>query len=347
MVIISIDSLRPEFYGTSNFDTPTLHRLAREGAAAEKMLSVFPSVTYVNHTTMVTGVSPDRHGIVANTAFSQETGQLLGWNFATELIQVPALWNLAHAQGLHSAAFSWPVSVGAQIDWNIPECFHLKGVDDVTTEALIRSNSTPGLFAELDQALPRPFPQDFAQWDQWLPATFNFVWREHRPDVAFVHVLNVDHSQHLFGPDSPETREAVHVADEVVARLIAHLDPATTTLFVVGDHGFASVKTNVSPNRLFADKGWIGLNGDKVSSFRVIAQTNGGSAAIYCKDPNLESEVLALLKEKGKGVFTLVSRDELDRRRSFPGALCAISAFPNYGFRGDAARPFWRRQLAP
>ena len=74
VVVISIDAFRPEFYRGAGWDTPNLHRLAHEGASAERMLSVFPSVTYVNHTSLVTGVRPARHGIMANTVFDSVTG---------------------------------------------------------------------------------------------------------------------------------------------------------------------------------------------------------------------------------------------------------------------------------
>ena len=336
VLVISIDGLRPEFYQDPRWEAPTLRRLSREGASALRMLSVFPSVTYVNHTSLVTGVRPGRHGIFGNNLFSQEVGPLPDWCLESRLIQAPALWDLTHQARLVSAGFSWPVSVGATLDWNIPECFHVDGIDQDSTETVIRKNSTAGLFDELP---PRPFPQGFAQWDDWLPDTFALVWRKHQPSLALMHVLNVDWNQHLFGPESPETRLAVKGVDNVVARLLANIDPSTTTVLVLGDHGFAPVSQLVCLNRLFYERGWITMENGRVRSFRVMAQANGGSAAIFCKDAELEGQVLSLLRQHST-LFTLVGRAQLDAMDTFPGALCAVSAKLGYSLRSDVLKPF-------
>src|SRR5689334_4548149 len=79
VVMISIDSLRPEFYLSKDFDSPTLKQLVATGAYAEGVTSVFPSVTYPNHTALVTGVYTGKHGVLSNSLYDATQGPLPAW----------------------------------------------------------------------------------------------------------------------------------------------------------------------------------------------------------------------------------------------------------------------------
>ncbi len=120
VVLLSIDGLRPEMVLDASWAAPLLQQMAREGAHAGKVYGVFPSVTYPTHTTIVTGALPARHGIYYNSPFEPggETGR---WYWEASSIRVPTLWTAARAAGLTTAAVSWPVTVGADLDWNVAE----------------------------------------------------------------------------------------------------------------------------------------------------------------------------------------------------------------------------------
>jgi predicted AlkP superfamily pyrophosphatase or phosphodiesterase len=336
VVLISLDGLRPEFYLDESWPAPCLQDLRRRGAWARRSWSVFPSITYANHAAMVTGVSPASHGIDSNIDFSWETGPQPGWNWEARRLRVPALWDRARSAGLTTAAFSWPVSVGASVDALVPEIFHVPGANVGTTEQLIRQESTPGLLDELPAG---PFPQTFAQWDEWLPGAVGHVWKTRQPDLTLIHMLNLDWTQHRFGPHSPETRASVAELDAQLRRLIEQVDTSKTTLLVVGDHGFLEYRRILAPNRLFRDKGWITAEGGRVRSWRVFARTNGGSAAIYCKDPRLVEPVRKLLERQARGRWKVLSAAELRRRRTFAGAALAITALPGNALGGAVHVP--------
>lgn len=261
---------------------------------------------------------------------------MLGWNWEARRLRAPALWDRAHAAGLTCAAFSWPVSVGAQVDYLVPELFSIPGANEGTTEQLIRRASTPGLLDELPSG---PFPQTFAEWDAWLPTAVGHVWRTRRPRLTLIHMLNLDWTQHRFGPNSPETRSSVAELDRQLERIVSQVDTTTTTLLVVGDHGFLEHGRILSPNRLFRDKGWITAEGGAVRSWRVFARTNGGSAAIYCKDARLLERARRLLQRHAPGRWTVLGAGELRRRRTFPGASLAISALPGNALSGAVDAP--------
>src|SRR5689334_8984115 len=111
VVLVSIDGLKPEYVRAADslgLKIPTLRSLARDGASATGVVSAFPTVTYPNHTTMVTGAPPARHGIYANTTFDPLGTNMEGWYWYAEDIRVPTLWDAARSRGLTSAAVHWP-----------------------------------------------------------------------------------------------------------------------------------------------------------------------------------------------------------------------------------------------
>lgn len=332
LVVISIDGLRPEFYWDETWPAPCLQRLRQQGAAAREVLPVFPSITYANHATLVTGVSPQVHGIDCNIDFDWQTGPRPGWNWESHKLQSPPLWELAERRGLDCAAFSWPVTVGARMLVNVPEVFHVPGANQGTTESLIRQWSTPGLLDEIQASHRSPFPQTFAEWDAWLPRAVHHVWQKHRPQLTLIHMLNLDWTQHRFGLHGPEVTKALADLDVSLERLIAPLDLKKTLLFVVGDHGFSAVHRQVALNRLWLEQGWIQVDQSRIQSWQVLARTNGGSAAIYCKDPSLEPKVRHLLQQHAGGNFVILERPQLDALKTFSGAFLAVSALPGTAF---------------
>src|SRR5215831_18928499 len=158
VVLISIDGLKPEYVleaDAHKLKIPNLRRFVKEGAYASGVRGVVPTVTYPSHATLVTGVSPAKHGIHANTTFDPFRKNQGGWYWYAEDIRVPTLWDAAARAGMTTASIQWPASVGAHISWNIPEFWRAGTADDAK---LLRAVSTPGLLAELEADLG-PYPR--------------------------------------------------------------------------------------------------------------------------------------------------------------------------------------------
>ena len=148
LVMISIDGLRPDYVTAADAHgakVPNLRRFLKEGAYAEGVTGVVPTVTYPSHTTLVTGVWPATHGIWANTTFDPLQKNYQGWYWYSEDIRVATLWDAAAQAGRTTASIQWPVTVGANITWNIPEFWRAGTADDAK---LIRAVSTRGLLKE-------------------------------------------------------------------------------------------------------------------------------------------------------------------------------------------------------
>ena len=124
VVMISIDGMGPDYLLEADrhgLTIPNLRRFLKEGAWAHGVKGVLPTVTYASHTTLVTGVSPARHGILYNEPFDPLDRNKEGWYWYAEDIHAPALWDAAREAGLDTAIVDWPVTVGARARWCIPQ----------------------------------------------------------------------------------------------------------------------------------------------------------------------------------------------------------------------------------
>lgn len=342
VVMISIDGLRPEVYrdpAELGLRAPNLVALRKEGASAERMIPVFPSVTYPAHTSLVTGTRPAEHGIVNNFVRGQE------WYLNASDIRSPTLWQAAHAAGKTTAIVTWPATYGALVDFLVPENLSLS-VPDV--RKLIRDGSTPGLFDELENKCGKVQIPSFEALDagEKLDAVTTCfaaeVLRQHKPDLLLVHYLDADHRQHFAGVDSPEAKHAFERIDGFVGELRKAAKDAgvgeQTVFVIVGDHGFVPLHSSVNVNALLLATGFAKLEAGKIvpsPDLRVSAL--GGSGAIYLRegaDPalagRLESALRVEIDRRYRDLVTLLPRAELEAMGAFPGAALGLASAEGY-----------------
>lgn len=220
VVMVSIDGFRADYLDRGI--APNLSRLAAEGASGP-MRPSFPSVTFPNHYTLVTGLHPDHHGIVGNNMVDAELGSFsLGNKQAVTdrrwWDQGEPIWVTAENAGLVTATMFWP---GSEAD--------IRGV-------------RPTHWTTFDQDMPGDARVD--QVLAWLDLP-----QGRRPDLSTLYFDIVDTQGHRFGPDAPETAEALRSVDASIGRLIDGLKARglyeRTLLVVVSDHGMAAT----SPER--------------------------------------------------------------------------------------------------
>ncbi len=347
-IIISIDGLMPASYtepDAHGLKIPALRRLMVAGAWSPGVRGVMPSITYPAHTTMVTGVSPARHGIVSNVVFDPEGMRDGEWHWYTAEIRVPTLWSLAHERGLRTALFGWPVTLGAHADFLTPEFWRGRGIDGAQ---LLRALSTPGLwdavgrqFPGFDASFTSPPPKDEAFADIAVE-----VLERERPNLLLLHLSMVDHLQHEKGPWSAEAIEAIEAADAQVARVMEASRRAgiweKALFLVVSDHGFARQEKVVRPSALLHAAGLIALDAqNRVVNWRAQAATFGGGAYIYLRDPN-DAEAAARTRDlftgqvaqPGSGIARVLSREDIVTLGGDPQAFLALEAADGFGFAG-------------
>nr|WP_295106225.1 ectonucleotide pyrophosphatase/phosphodiesterase [uncultured Caulobacter sp.] len=222
-ILVSIDGFRADYLDRG--DTPTLKALADDGARAA-MRPSFPSVTFPNHYTLVTGKRPDRNGIVGNT---MEDPAIPGETFNMQSLdsrwwsQAAPLWVSAVRQGKRAAAMFWP---GSEAE--------IQGV-------------RPSKWVKFDKKMTEADRVD--QLLAWLDEADG-------PPLAFTTLYfdRVDTDGHNHGPESPEVRAATAQIDTALARLVEGLKARgrfeTTDIVVVADHGMAPLP---AANRVVLD----------------------------------------------------------------------------------------------
>jgi predicted AlkP superfamily pyrophosphatase or phosphodiesterase len=255
VVLISIDGLAAFYWDDQQARLPTLRRLAERGAVATGMEAVFPTTTWPTHVSMVTGVSPKAHGVVANHILNRQTRtaeDLTGDPIydAPALLRAPTVYDVAHRAGLRTAAVDWPATRNATtLDFNLPFFKDQRVFETQTARAVWEELSALGypMHRQGEWAL---LPKRFHK-DEMVGRVAAHAARRHEPALLLLHFLCVDSFQHLYGPRSPEAYWALEYVDGLIGRFLDSL-PAPgldqTTVFVVSDHGFLPSNREIRPN---------------------------------------------------------------------------------------------------
>ena len=354
VLLISIDGLRPgdvldaEKRGLS---IPNLRRFLKEGAYSTGVTGVLPTLTYPSHMTLLTGVSPARHGIVGNVSFDPMQINQGGWYWYAQDIKVPTLWEAATKAGLSTGNVHWPVSVGAKgVHWNLPQIWRSGHADD---SKLLDALATPGLKAELEKATGESYAMGISEslsGDENRGRFATAMIAGHKPQFLTVYLTALDHEQHEKGPDTPEAKAVLERIDAIVGKLVAAEQKAhpDAVIALASDHGFEAIHSAVNLYKPFIDEKLITLGKDgKIQSWRATPWISGGSAAIMLakpEDPALVAKVRALLDRLAAnpalGIAQVADKAELARRGGNPQAAFYLNLKPGFVtdiFRGADA----------
>jgi predicted AlkP superfamily pyrophosphatase or phosphodiesterase len=301
VIIISIDGFAAFYWRDPLVRAPVLRRLAERGALAVGMETVFPSTTWPTHASLVTGVSPRAHGVVANHILNRKTlapEDLTGDPIydAPDLLRAQTVYDRAHAAGLRTAAIDWPATRNATtLDFNLPF---------FKDQHVFETQTARGVWEEL-RALGYPLHRQ-GEWaqlpkrfykDEMVASVAGHVARRHEPTLLLLHFLCVDSFQHLYGPRSPEAYWAIEYVDGLIGRFLASLPTAVmdqTSVFVVSDHGFLPSTREIRPNVRLCRLSALG-------EARFVM--NHGAGALYRLDADERAlEQLAREIEKMEGV---------------------------------------------
>ncbi len=343
LVVISIDGLRPDYITQADAHgakIPNLRRFLKEGTYAEGVEGVVPTVTYPSHTTLMTGVWPAKHGIFANTTFDPLQKNYQGWYWYAEDIRVPTLWDAAAKAGRTTASVQWPVTVGAHINWNIPEFWRANTEDDAK---LLRSVSTPGLLGEAEKDLgPYSGGTDSSvEADKNRGRYAAWILEKKHPGLLTLHLIALDHIEHETGPFSAESVAVLEGLDAVIGSVreaAERLAPGHAYVAVVSDHGFARTEAQLNLFPAFRDAKLFDVDDKgKITDWKAMPWVTGGSAAIVLKDPGDVStrdqvhDLLAkLASDPANGIDRVLDGAELHKRGGYPTASFFVSLKPGW-----------------
>jgi predicted AlkP superfamily pyrophosphatase or phosphodiesterase len=344
VLIISIDGFPADALWDKKVPIPAIRSLAREGAWARGMRPSNPSLTWPNHTTLVTGVDSHKHHILYNGKLERTNGRLPvrvnPRKDKQELTRSETLFDLAFQSGLTTAEVNWPVTrnagtlhdsfpdtpdnVGNMTDDLRWEIFDEGILDDMTTFALWQ-HSSPGRDAV------------------WTRTAIHLI-ENRMPNLLLLHLLHVDSTHHRIGVHTKPGYTAMAFADYQVRDILDALDRTgvreQTSIFIVSDHGFTNTPQTILPNLILAEAGLLELSeDDQILSGKAQAVANGGFAMIYLDDPE-DAETLQKVKslfEGQEGIYKVLAPDEYSGyglphpEESDQSGDLAIFSYPGFG----------------
>jgi len=348
VIVISIDGMTPDEYvhpDEHHLAIPNLRDMAAAGCASAGMLGVFPTNTYPSHTSMVTGVPPAIHGIVSNTPIDPLNLEFGGWYYYAEQIKVPTVYQIARNAGIKTAAISWPVTVGADIDYLIPEYRPIRTPEDL---AITHALSTHGLMQEFEQTSKTTEPP---LSDAWRTEAAMYILRTRKPGLLLLHLSSLDEAQHKYGPHTPETHAVLEILDAMIGKLRQQVDQsgnaANTSWIVVSDHGFLPYSKQLNPLVALRNAGLIDVDDSgKVRSWKVYIRNATGSFALEAKDKNDQvsiAKATALMQQlaadPANGIARLYTVEDLRALGASPTAFLAVEAARGFGFGNNITGP--------
>ncbi|HUD74236.1 MAG TPA: ectonucleotide pyrophosphatase/phosphodiesterase [Terracidiphilus sp.] len=367
VLMISIDGLKPEYITQADahgMKLPYLRTLVRDGAYADGVVGIWPTVTYPSHTTLITGVWPVEHGIYNNLEFDPQQHYSGAWNWYAPLIRVPTLWKAAHQAGLRTASVGWPVSVGAtDVDYLIPEYWRSadpsggSGTLNPADRLLIAGLSRPAALIEQLQPTAGEYMMgnDTSINGDEVKTRYTIeILRKMKPAFMTLHLSSLDETQHAHGPFSAEADADLEALDGMMARLTkaaVAADPSAVVV-LVSDHGFMNITHLVNLYIPFLQAGLIdatitpATKAPVIGSWKAEPWLAGGMAAVVLHDPNdraTEQQVKAMLDklaaDPANGIAQILDRDAIKQRGAFPDAAFLVVLKPGYytgqGTSGD------------
>jgi predicted AlkP superfamily pyrophosphatase or phosphodiesterase len=314
---------------------------------------VVPAVTCTAQATLLTGQTPERHGIVANGWLWRDRGEVRFWQQSNRLIQATPLYVTARRRAAEAgrsfrcAKLFWWFNQGAAVDISVtPKPYY--GADGNKVFGITGRPS--GLTDDLERKLgPFPFPSFWGPMaglpcTQWIAQCAAEVLRRERPDLTLVYLPHLDYDPQRFGPKGCDLARLVGELDAACAPLLDAARAAGARVWVVNEYGHVQVSRAVLPNRALRQAGFLAVRpgpfGEDLDTFtsRAFAVCDHQLAHIYVADdadrPRVRDVLLGL---KGVArVFEGDEREEIQLRHERSGELIALAD-------ADAwfAYPFW------
>lgn len=288
LYVISFDAL-----STLDFEyitsLPNFKEFIKEASYCKKVYSVYPTLTYPAHATIVTGRYPKNHGVINNTLL-QPNRESPDWYWYRNYIKGETLYDVAIENGMKVAALLWPVTAKSKIQYNMPEIFANRIWQNQVIVSLL--NGTPlfqyqlnNKFGYLRDGLKQPNLDDFTH------QSLLYTIKDKRPDLMLVHYTDLDTIRHYHGFHSEEAKRAMERHDGRLGEIIEALKEGDmykdSTIIVLGDHGSLDTDKVINLNILLRQNGYISVdNKGRITDYSAVIKSCDGSAYLYVKDRN-------------------------------------------------------------
>jgi predicted AlkP superfamily pyrophosphatase or phosphodiesterase len=331
---------------------PRLHALAKSGWVVP-LREALPAVTCTAQATMLTGQSPEKHGIVGNGWLYRDTGEVRFWQQSNRLVEAEPFYATARrraaARGrpFKSAKLFWWFNQGAAVDLGVTPKPHY-GIDG---NKVFGIHGTPdGLTDRLERTLgPFPFatfwgPMAGLPCTQWIAAAAACVLLDDRPDLTLVYLPHLDYDPQRFGPSGCDMAKLVRELDDACGPLLDAAKAIGARVWVVSEYGYFDVAQPVYLNRVLRKAGLLAVRagpfGEQLDTFnsRAFAVCDHQVAHVYVADPADVPGIRDLIAAEADLplVFSGEDRGELGLRHERAGEIVVLSRASRW-----FAYPYW------
>jgi predicted AlkP superfamily pyrophosphatase or phosphodiesterase len=328
-------------------------RALAEAGWMRPVREVVPAVTCTAQATLLTGASPDRHGIVANGWLFRDTGEVRFWQQSNRLLQAEPIYRTARrlaaerGRSVRCAKLFWWFNQGADVDWSVtPKPWY--GADGNKVFGI--HGSPVGLTERLETKLGRfPFqtfwgPMAGLPCTQWIARCTAEVLRAERPDLTLVYLPHLDYDPQRYGVEACDLPRLVRELDDACAPLLDATREVGARAWVVSEYGHAAVSRAVLPNQALRRAGLLAVRpgpfGEILDTFesRALAVCDHQLAHVYCRedaDVPRARDALAGLPGVAR-IYSGQERSDLDLAHPRSGELIALSERDSW-----FAYPYW------
>lgn len=346
LVVISSDAMVGEDLNYLK-TLPNFNKFFSGCAQIINVKSIYPSVTFPAHVSMMTGMFPNHHGVFSNMQLLPGSNPT-PWQWEYSFMKCRDIFYAAKSEGLKTASVFWPVTAGnPSIDYHIADNWSLNG--ESTLEAFIRAGANKETidiikkYEYIFHGKERSHPQR----DEFGIYCASDIIRKYSPDLLLVHPANIDAARHDNGVFGPHIEDALKDLDRWIGILVnATIDSGhfpEYNFVLVSDHGQMDVRRNIGINVLLAENGFIKVakNG-LIQSWDAWCLSNGMSALVFIKDKNnrtLYNSVYNFLKQlKDKevyGISKIFTEEECNYTENFGGPFSFVLETDGYTSFGD------------
>lgn len=343
VIVISFDAVSEEDLEFLS-KQPNFSKLIKNGALIKNVESVYPSLTYPAHATIVTGKYPKNHGVINNTVLDFKNDNP-DWYWYRKYIKGDTIFDLAEKSGMKTCSILWPVTARSKITYNMPEIFCTKRYDNQILKSALAGSKIYQVnmnkrFGYLRQGMDEPYLDNFAT------EVAKKTIRELKPNLILLHLIDSDSQKHKYGIENKEVIESLKRHDERLGEIIESLKLAgiyeDSTIIALGDHSQINVNNVIKLNSILMKNDLINVNCNKIKSYKAIAKSCDGSSYIYLKNKNdVETrkkvrDILNELKNKYSNVIEEVyNNEEIKNLGADINASFMIEAKRGYYFIDD------------
>jgi predicted AlkP superfamily pyrophosphatase or phosphodiesterase len=296
VVVITLDGFPARALKDPRLPMPTLRKLIAQGVAAEAMRPVNPTVTWPNHTAIITGVDSSKNYVMANGLIEfppdESEPEIAPWVDKDKLVHAHTLYEAATEKGMTTGQVDWVAIYGAKgVTWEFGEKPDPNG--QIAKELVAQNLATSDQIAHFSAGSTPAWHDEI-----WTDAAVDII-EKHTPNLMLLHLLETDSIQHQYGPLTPAAYASYAYADTRIARVMDALQKAgvldRTTFFILSDHGFASFSHSIHLNAGLVEQGLVHKDGNRYKG-SVLVKEEGGAAEIFIRDANQRATLVPKLK---------------------------------------------------